>query len=204
MIFVIPELDSLRRAQSGGCNPFKFDFDEFLASRNDSTLPVKTLAELIRSRRFHPSVEVRLTTAQAESLPPARNPGCASRDRFREGLRAAVLRAMDANRLDAFVYPTWSNPPRLIGDLNTPAYESREGVIQSFARTRSGRIRADYGERHDRAELLLIEELPRRGWRDAFRHLHGYQARDRSYMTSSRFISCMCSVRAVSVQPPAS
>ena len=22
--------------------------------------------------------------------------------------------------LDAMVYPTWSNPPRLIGDLNTP------------------------------------------------------------------------------------
>ena len=27
---------------------------------------------------------------------------------------------MEAERLDAFVYPTWSNPPRLIGDLNTP------------------------------------------------------------------------------------
>ena len=116
---VIPELDSLRRV-GGGCNQFKFDLERFLASRNDSTLPVKTLSELIRSRRFHPSVEVRLTSAQAESLPPERNPGCAARDRFREGLRAAVLRAMDANQLDAFIYPTWSNPPRLIGDLNTP------------------------------------------------------------------------------------
>ena len=27
---------------------------------------------------------------------------------------------MDSMRLSAFVYPTWSNPPRLIGDLNTP------------------------------------------------------------------------------------
>jgi Asp-tRNA(Asn)/Glu-tRNA(Gln) amidotransferase A subunit family amidase len=27
---------------------------------------------------------------------------------------------MDSLRLDAFIYPTWSNPPRLIGDLNTP------------------------------------------------------------------------------------
>jgi len=116
---VVPELDSLRRT-SGPCNPFKFDFERFLASQNDSTLPVKSLAELIRTRRFHPSIEVRLTTAQAESLPPERNPGCAARDRFREGLRAAVLRALDANRLDALIYPTWSNPPRLIGDLNTP------------------------------------------------------------------------------------
>jgi amidase len=123
---VIPELDSLRRAQTGGCNPFKYDFERYLSSRNDSTLPVKTVAELIRSRRFHPSIEVRLTSAQAESLPPERNPGCASRDRFREGLRAAVLRAMDGNRLDAFIYPTWSNPPRLIGDLNTPAGDNNQ------------------------------------------------------------------------------
>ncbi len=35
-------------------------------------------------------------------------------------MRAAVLKTMDSLRLDAFVYPTWSNPPRLIGDLNTP------------------------------------------------------------------------------------
>jgi amidase len=123
---VIPELDSLRRAQTGGCNPFKYDFERYLSSRNDSTLPVKTVAELIRSRRFHPSIEVRLTSAQAESLPPERNPGCASRDRFREGLRAAVLRAMDGNRLDAFIYPSWSNPPRLIGDLNTPAGDNNQ------------------------------------------------------------------------------
>jgi len=123
---VVPELDSLRRAQQGGCNPFKFDLEGFLATRNDSSLPVKTLAELIRTRRFHPSIEVRLTAAQAESLPPERTPGCASRDRFREGLRAAVLRAMDGNRLDAFVYPTWSNPPRLIGDLNTPAGDNNQ------------------------------------------------------------------------------
>jgi Asp-tRNA(Asn)/Glu-tRNA(Gln) amidotransferase A subunit family amidase len=123
---VIPELDSLRRAQTGGCNPFKYDFERYLASRNDSTLPVKTVAELIRSRRFHPSIEVRLTSAQAESLPPERNPGCAARDRFREALRAAVLRAMEGNRLDAFIYPTWSNPPRLIGDLNTPAGDNNQ------------------------------------------------------------------------------
>ena len=123
---MIPELDSLRRSQVGGCNPFKYDFERFLASRNDTTLPVKTVADLIRSRRFHPSIEVRLTTAQAESLPPERNPGCASRDRFREGLRTAVVREMDGKRLDALVYPTWSNPPRLIGDLNTPAGDNNQ------------------------------------------------------------------------------
>ena len=33
---------------------------------------------------------------------------------------------MDRFKLDAFVYPTWSNPPRLIGDLNTPAGDNSQ------------------------------------------------------------------------------
>ena len=33
---------------------------------------------------------------------------------------------MDEQKLDAFVYPTWSNPPRLIGDLNTPHGDNRQ------------------------------------------------------------------------------
>jgi exonuclease III len=76
-----------------------------------------------------------------------------------------------------------SDVPRIVtGDLNTPSYESREGRIQTFARTRAGNIRPKYGERHDAAELLLIQDLPRLGWSDAFRALHGYKRRDRSYM----------------------
>ena len=39
---------------------------------------------------------------------------------MRERLRVAVTALMDSLRLDALVYPTWSNVPRLIGDLNTP------------------------------------------------------------------------------------
>ena len=33
---------------------------------------------------------------------------------------------MDAQKLDAWVYPTWSNPPRLIGDLNTPGGDNSQ------------------------------------------------------------------------------
>ena len=74
--------------------------------------------------------------------------------------------------------------PRVVtGDLNTPRYESRAGEVFTFARTRSGRLRPAYGERHDRAELALIAGLPARGWRDAFRALHGYERRDRSWVS---------------------
>ncbi|HWP37942.1 MAG TPA: amidase family protein [Gemmatimonadales bacterium] len=116
---LIPELDSLRQAQTGSCSRFKYDFERWMASTGGRT-PVKDLAEIIRSGRFHPSIRQRLEQAEAAALPPDRSPGCESNQRFREGLRAAVLRVLDRHRLDALVYPTWSNPPRLIGDLNTP------------------------------------------------------------------------------------
>jgi endonuclease/exonuclease/phosphatase family metal-dependent hydrolase len=78
-------------------------------------------------------------------------------------------------------------PRVLAGDLNTPRYESRDGEIATFARDRKGRLRPELGERHDRAELLLIDELVRRGWRDAFRALHGYARRDRSWAMRTGF-----------------
>jgi endonuclease/exonuclease/phosphatase family metal-dependent hydrolase len=73
--------------------------------------------------------------------------------------------------------------PRLLaGDVNSPRYESREGEVASFARTRAGRLRPELGERHDRAELALVAGLPERGWKDAFRQVHGYERRDRSWV----------------------
>ena len=77
-------------------------------------------------------------------------------------------------------------PALLAGDLNTPQYESREGEVQSFAVTRSGRIRPALGERHDRAERGVITGLTGAGWRDAFRSLHGYGRRDRSWKPAFR------------------
>jgi Asp-tRNA(Asn)/Glu-tRNA(Gln) amidotransferase A subunit family amidase len=118
-------LDEHLKAFTGSCNQFKYDIEAWLARQGDRA-PVHTVAEIIQSRRFHPTIQPRLEAAQAESLPPARNPGCRSRDEFRAWLRTAVTAAMDSLKLDALVYPTWSNPPRLIGDLNTPAGDNSQ------------------------------------------------------------------------------
>jgi endonuclease/exonuclease/phosphatase family metal-dependent hydrolase len=77
-------------------------------------------------------------------------------------------------------------PRILVGDLNTPQYESREGEVRSFARTRAGRIRPTHGERHDRAELGIVVGLAEHGYADAFRVLHGYGRRDRSWLYPHR------------------
>jgi Asp-tRNA(Asn)/Glu-tRNA(Gln) amidotransferase A subunit family amidase len=115
---VITDLDSLRRT-ARGCNSFKHDIEEWLA-RHGARAPVHTVEDILASRRYHPSVQGRLEAAQAESIPPSRRPNCAARETFRAELRTRVLALMDGQRLDALVYPTWSNVPRLIGDLNTP------------------------------------------------------------------------------------
>jgi exodeoxyribonuclease III len=79
--------------------------------------------------------------------------------------------------------PAAAVPAVLAGDFNTPAYESREGEVRSFARTRTGSLRDGYDARHDAAELGIVPGLARGGgWTDAFRAIHGYGARDRSWM----------------------
>ena len=116
----VPGLEArLRAPGGGGCNQFKWDINAWLERQGDRA-PVHTLAEIIASRRFHPTIQGRLESSQADSLPPSTNPGCRSRDEFRAWLRTSVTALMDSLRLDALVYPTWSNAPRLIGDLNTP------------------------------------------------------------------------------------
>ena len=114
------ELGDVRRAQGGGtCAGFKHDINKYLASLGER-VPVKNLEAIIRSRRFHPSAELRLTRAQEGSENGYDSAACKAEAGYREKFRAAVLKTMETHSLDAFVYPTWSNPPRLIGDLNTP------------------------------------------------------------------------------------
>jgi Asp-tRNA(Asn)/Glu-tRNA(Gln) amidotransferase A subunit family amidase len=115
----VDSLDAILRRQQGGCNRFKADLERYLAARGPNA-PVKTVDEIIRSGKFHPSAELRLRNAQAVTESPEESAGCRSRESVRAALRVAVTALMDSLRLDALVYPTWSNPPRLIGDLNTP------------------------------------------------------------------------------------
>ena len=118
-------LDAMRRAQGGGCNQFKHDLNAYLAGLGDKA-PMHSLEEIVKSRRFHPSIQARLESGQAADDAPGQSPGCRSRDEFRDKLRTAVLALMESMQLDALIYPTWSNPPRLIGDLNTPGGDNNQ------------------------------------------------------------------------------
>ena len=122
----IPGLDSLRRLASGTCALFRHDFEAYLARVADSHPPVSTIDEILKSGRYHPSVQARLEAAQRVTEDPTDSPPCRTREQYRAGLRVALVRMMDSLQLDAVAYPTWSNPPRLIGDLNTPGGDNSQ------------------------------------------------------------------------------
>ena len=119
-------LEAIRRPQGvGPCMGFKYDINRYLASHGDK-VPVKSLAEIVKSGRFHPTVQRRLEQANDGVENGPETPACKAEMEYRDQVRAAVLKTMDALKLDAFVYPTWSNPPRLIGDLNTPGGDNSQ------------------------------------------------------------------------------
>ncbi len=119
-------LDAIKRPRElGPCMGFKYDMNRYLASQGDR-VPVKNLAEIIKSGGFHPSVHYRLEQAEKTPENGPGSPACEAEMAYRQEVRKAVLATMDKLHLDAFVYPTWSNPPRLIGDLNTPAGDNSQ------------------------------------------------------------------------------
>jgi len=163
----VDDLDGMRRGQTGGCNQFKYDLNHYLAGLGDKA-PMHSLDDIIKSRRFHPSIQQRLESSQGADDVPGESAGCRSRDAFREKLRAAVVKLMDDQHLDALIYPTWSNPPRLIGDLNTPGGDNNQlfapstgfpAITVPMAYTRAGTLPAGlqfFGRAWSEATLLKL------------------------------------------------
>jgi Asp-tRNA(Asn)/Glu-tRNA(Gln) amidotransferase A subunit family amidase len=115
------DLSAVRREQgAGACGGFTYDIAQWFA-RHPGKTPVSSLADVVKTRRYHPSVQARVQSA-AEATPgdAPGSPACDAEMRYRTAYGAAITARMDELKLHAYVYPTWSFPPRLIGDLNTP------------------------------------------------------------------------------------
>ncbi len=120
----IPEQDEIPLRERW-CPRFKTDINDYLASLGPDT-PVKNLDEIVSSGRYHPSIRGALEFFQGIEGEPDENEACQRARVNAERLRAGVRRVMEENDLDALVHPTWSNPARLIGDLNTPAGDNSQ------------------------------------------------------------------------------
>ena len=87
---------------------------------------------------------------------------------YREAFGAAVTGVMDEQKLDALVYPTWSHPPRLIGDLKSPHGDNSQvfsptsgfpAINVPMGYTRGGTLPAGitfFGRAWDEATLIRL------------------------------------------------
>ncbi|GAB2561360.1 amidase family protein [Spirosoma aerophilum] len=115
----VPELDTINKSFDT-IPQLRRDFNLYLASLGPNA-PHKTLESIVKSRQFHPYLEKGLMDAIADTLAPEAHKGWGKNLALRERLRRLLLRAMDSTQVDVLVYPSFSYPPRLIGDLNTPS-----------------------------------------------------------------------------------
>ena len=120
--FVIDDFDGL--CEEIWCNTFKRDLAAYLESLENPRY--KSVEEIYRTGLHSEYIEDRLRS-MAESEP---DPGCG--DVYTEPknikLRDAVIGEMDRLELDALIYPTWSNPPRKIGDMESPAGDNSQRI----------------------------------------------------------------------------
>jgi Asp-tRNA(Asn)/Glu-tRNA(Gln) amidotransferase A subunit family amidase len=114
-------VERVQRPQSAGtCRQFKYDINDYLATRGQKA-PVHSLEEIVASGKFDPSVQGRLKTAlSGQTGGGPDSDACKAEMAYREAFGAALTKLMDEKELDALVYPTWSFPPRKIGDLQSP------------------------------------------------------------------------------------
>jgi amidase len=120
--FDLPDYDELTK--DIWCNSFHYDVNNYLASLGEKG-KYKNLAAIVESGLYSPYVERRLKDAIRAT--PQSSP---CKDLYSDlrsiAFRAALLKAMEKDRLDAVIYPTWSNPPRKIGDLQSPAGDNSQ------------------------------------------------------------------------------
>lgn len=114
----INDLDSLNESGTR-IRQLKRDYNVYLASLGDSS-KYKTLQDIIDSDDYHPYLEKRLIDAQADVDVPEAHPDWEKNMALRQELRDRILIVMDSLNLDALIYPAFTYPPRLIGDLNGP------------------------------------------------------------------------------------
>ena len=117
----IPGLSELVGQVWSGANTLNYDINRYLESLGPDA-PVKSLDDIIASGLYAPYIEDNLlNAAEIGDVPPESRADFLASEAAREVMREVVLSLMDGGDYDALIYPTWSNPPRPVGDLESPS-----------------------------------------------------------------------------------
>jgi Asp-tRNA(Asn)/Glu-tRNA(Gln) amidotransferase A subunit family amidase len=120
--FVVPDFDKL--TENIWCGDFQADLNHYLATHAQNAR-YKNLAEIVQSGLYLPYIENRLKNS-VEPKEPSQPCADIYHNEKKIAFRNAMLAAMDNAGIDAIVYPTWSNPPRKIGDMQSPAGDNSQ------------------------------------------------------------------------------
>lgn len=120
--FAIKNLYKLRKA-TGFCSRFRYDLNNYLTSLGNKA-PIKKFQEIYDKHLFSNKSGIAIKWALGVTVPPhEQKQPCVNveGDKRRKNLLVAVIEAMDTDKVDAIIYPTWSNPPRKLGDMHSPS-----------------------------------------------------------------------------------
>jgi Asp-tRNA(Asn)/Glu-tRNA(Gln) amidotransferase A subunit family amidase len=123
---VIPDFDVLTK--NIFCGDFQSDLNDYLAKHGQGAT-YKNLAEIIESGLYLPYIEGRLkSTAAAKPQSEADRTVCPDvyHNDKKVAFRNAVRAAMARSKIQAIIYPTWSNAPRKVGDDKSPAGDNSQ------------------------------------------------------------------------------
>jgi Asp-tRNA(Asn)/Glu-tRNA(Gln) amidotransferase A subunit family amidase len=109
------------------CGDFQADLDTWFA-KHAQNAQFHSLAEVVASGLYLPYVESEMKASIAPPGKDERRSPCLDvyHDPPKIAFRNALLAAMERDHLDAIIYPTWSNPPRKVGDITSPAGDNSQ------------------------------------------------------------------------------
>lgn len=122
--FTVPNYDALLK--NLWCGDFQADLNNYLAQHPNA--PYHDLASIVASGLYLPYIEKEIRAAVAPPRADDRRAPCPDvyHDAPKIAFRDALLAAMAKYHLDAIVYPTWSNPPRKVDDMKSPAGDNSQ------------------------------------------------------------------------------
>ncbi len=113
------------------CGDFEADLNHYLDEHPNA--PYHSLKAIVASGLYLPYISDEI---QGAAAPPKPNPdGTLDRrspcpdvyhDAPKIAFRNALTAVIEQNHLDAIVYPTWSNAPRKVGDITSPAGDNSQ------------------------------------------------------------------------------
>ncbi len=122
----LPDFDRLTKDL--GCGDFGGDLNHYLAAHAPNA-PYHSLQAIYDSGLYLPYIGKRIEYALNRGKTKD-NPAEPCQDVWHDpkkiAFRNALLAAMDSAHIDALLYPTWSNPPRKIGDLKSPGGDNNQ------------------------------------------------------------------------------